>query len=479
MRGTLNLTVAAAVALSVALAGCSTAQTAPTNKAGGTGETITLRIGTDDGPGRPSASQIEEFGRRTAALSSGSVRIEPVWHAVGEKQTDWDQKVARKVVSGELEMGMVPSRAWDTEGVTSLRALNAPFLITSDGLSADVVSSDLAGELMSGLDGAGVVGLALLPEGLRHPFGLTKPLLGPADYRGEVIRTPTSTTTAAFFAALQADVSQEEADPKKHAAMESSYAVQPKGMATGNVTFWPKINSLVINKKAYDDLGGEQREALQQAATDTRTWAISTTPDDAEAARAFCALGRVVAQATSSDLKALESAAAPVYAELERDGQTRTLIQSIRDLKQRSHAPPVSAVRCGSAKPSTKSAAPVATALEGVYRYETSRQDLLDAGVTDEPTIRDHIGVYTWTLADNRWCWKWTGPYPSDNTEDCGPYTVDGDQFSWTLDDGFVETFRWSTSANGDLTLKIVGQARDPMILAQIVRPWTRIGDAP
>ena len=239
-------------------------------------------------------------------------------------------------------------------------------------------------------------------------------------------------------------------------------------MATGNVTFWPKVNSLVINKKVYDDLGDEQREALQQAAADARTWAISTTPDDAEAARDFCALGRVVAQATSSDLQALETAAAPVYAELERDEQTRTLIQSIRDLKQRSPQPTAAAVRCGSAKPSTKSAGPVAASLEGVYRYETTRQDLLDAGVTDEPTIREHIGVYTYTFADNRWCWKWTGPYPSTNPEGCGPYTVDGDQFSWTLDDGFVETFRWSTSANGDLTLKIVGQARDPMILAQI-----------
>ncbi len=109
------------------------------------------------------------------------------------------------VTSGKLDMGLIPSRAWDTEGVTSLRALNAPFLIDSDELLDDVVSSDeLADDLMSGLDKAGVVGLALFPEGLRHPFGLKKPLLGPDDYDGQAIRTPTSKTTAAVFAALGA-----------------------------------------------------------------------------------------------------------------------------------------------------------------------------------------------------------------------------------------------------------------------------------
>ena len=59
---------------------------------------------------------------------------------------------------------MIPSRAWDTEGVTTLQAINTPFLITSDSLLAEVVSGPLADDMMSGLDDIGVVGLALLPE---------------------------------------------------------------------------------------------------------------------------------------------------------------------------------------------------------------------------------------------------------------------------------------------------------------------------
>ena len=134
-------------------------------KAGGQAAPVILRIGTDDSPGRPAADQIGEFARQVEELSDGGVRIEPVWNAAGDTgEDDWDQKVARMVVAGEVDMGLIPARAWDTEGVTSLRALNAPFLITSDELAAEVASSELAGTMLAGLDTVGVTGLALCPR---------------------------------------------------------------------------------------------------------------------------------------------------------------------------------------------------------------------------------------------------------------------------------------------------------------------------
>ena len=208
-------------------------------------DVLTLRIGTDDEPGRPAADQIEEFARSVAEGSEGAIVVEPVWHAAGDT-SDWDQEVARLVTSGDLEMGLIPSRAWDTE-VTTLRALNTPFLVTSEELVNQIVSGDLAGELMSGLDAADVVGLALFPEGFRHPFAFGDPLLGPDDYAGAVMRAPTSATTAAMFEALGATTNDDEPDPATHTGMESSYLLGPPGTATGNVTFFPKVNSLVVN----------------------------------------------------------------------------------------------------------------------------------------------------------------------------------------------------------------------------------------
>ena len=191
--------------LTVALAAAALSSCSEDEKGGtaGTGKPMTLRIGTDDEPGKPASDQIKEFARRVQRISDGDLRIEPVWHAAGDGP-DWDQRVARMITSGELDMGLIPSRSWDTEGVTSLRALNAPFLIESDELLGEVVSGELADDLMSGLGKASVTGIALFPEGLRHPFGLKRPLRGPDDYEGVTIRTPTSKTTAAVFEAMGA-----------------------------------------------------------------------------------------------------------------------------------------------------------------------------------------------------------------------------------------------------------------------------------
>ena len=180
-----NISAAGAtVALVVSLtSGCgSNADTS--SKAGGEAAPITLRVGTDDGPGRPAADQISEFASQVKQLSDGAIIIEPVWQADGPQHRDWDQLVARMVVNGELDMGMIPARAWDTEGVTSLRSLNAPFLINSEEFMATVVSADIATEMLTGLDSIGITGLALVPESMRQVFSFGEPLLTPQQFRG-------------------------------------------------------------------------------------------------------------------------------------------------------------------------------------------------------------------------------------------------------------------------------------------------------
>src|SRR5207247_1917065 len=96
------------------------------------------------------------------------------------------------VREGTLEAGSVATRGWDLEGITSLRALQAPFLITTDDLLNQVVTAPFAADMLSGLQRAGVTGLALLPEALRHPFGFEGPLSAPEDFVGAVIQSPLS-----------------------------------------------------------------------------------------------------------------------------------------------------------------------------------------------------------------------------------------------------------------------------------------------
>jgi TRAP-type C4-dicarboxylate transport system substrate-binding protein len=465
--------LAAALAVPV-FAGCSSdEESAEADSA----EPVTLRIGTDDEPGKPAADQIQELARRVSKLSDGEITIKPVWHAAGDGP-DWDQRVARMVTGGTLEMGLIPSRAWDTEGVDSLRALNAPFLVTSDALMAEVISSDLAGDLMSGLGEANVVGIALFPEGLRHSFGLERPLLSPDDYAGQKIRSATSKTVAAVFDALGASVNDAEADPKVHAAMESSYLLNPGGTATGNVTFFPKVNSLVIGSEAYRDLDEDQRELLAKAAAQTRDWAIQSNPSDAEAARSFCRQGGAVVNAGDADVAALVDATAPVYAELERDQLTKELIAAIRELKQSTTVSADAPVECGG-KPEA-GGGPATDAVDGVYRFRVTDEELRAEGVTDRNEIDQNHGVYTMTLSGGEYCWKQKAPNYVENTEDCHTYELEGDRMVFQFPDALPDVYRWKKAANGDLTFTVLSAAPGdlPIARAWTAGGWQRTGDA-
>jgi TRAP-type transport system periplasmic protein len=128
----------------IALLAASACGAPPTGSPPATEESKTLRIATDGEPGRPAAAQIEEFARRVKETSGGKVLIEPVWKAVGEDKDDWDQAVARGVIAGDFDMGLIPDRAWDTEGASSFAALHAPFLVTSNSLMAKVADPAIA-----------------------------------------------------------------------------------------------------------------------------------------------------------------------------------------------------------------------------------------------------------------------------------------------------------------------------------------------
>jgi TRAP-type C4-dicarboxylate transport system substrate-binding protein len=471
----------ATAAVAVFLGGCS--DDGGATKAGGTGGApVTLRIGTDDFPGKPASNQIEEFARRVEAMSGGKIRIEPVWHAAGDGP-DWDQRVARMVMGGELDMGLIPSRSWDTEGITSLRALNAPFLITSDELLADVVAHEMATEMMSGLTGAGVVGLALFPEGMRHPFGLKKALRSPDDYAGEVIRTPTSNTTAAVFEALGATTNDEEPQTSVHAAVESSYVLEPIGISTGNITFYPKVNSLVINADAYDGLEESQLEILKQAAEDTRTWAIDESPSDVEAAETFCEQGGSIVLASDEDVAALERTTEPVYAELERDDQTEGLIQAIQALKQDASEPAtIPACEREDSAGGSEAGDEEISELDGIYRFETTDEQLREARVTDPDVIAENHGLFTMTLSGGDYCWEQKAPNPvAGPIAACGTYEIDGDRFIFNFPDGRQpDIYRWRKTGDGDLKLTALSAAPGdlPIARAWTASLWIRVGDA-
>jgi TRAP-type C4-dicarboxylate transport system substrate-binding protein len=373
---------------------------------------VTLRIGTNDQQGLPAANQVEEFARQVRDLSGGQVRIEPVWKAAGEVD-DWDQVVGRMVIGGELDMGLIPARGWDTEGVTSLRALQAPFLVTSEELVAEIVTSELAADMLAGLDAVNLTGLALLPEGLRHLFVFGNGDVDVFDLDGKAVRTPTSETTTALFTALGATADDYDGeaffdgvrDGTIHAA-ESEFALADCCLPTAstvaaNLTLFPKVNSLVINTEAYEALDADAQQVLREAAARTLDWAVSEMPADADQAAAFCKSGGTVVNATDGEIAAMHETVAQVYEALEQDETTKELIERIQAIKAELPAPPVVApcepeTTSGTPRPGETAAFP-----DGVYRTEVTADFLTAAGV-DRATAFNHAGTWTLTFDDGQ-----------------------------------------------------------------------------
>jgi C4-dicarboxylate-binding protein DctP len=490
--------IALGVVAVTVLAGCTS--TDGGTKAGGGDAPVTLRMGTDDMPGLPAADQIEEFARQVDELSQGRLVIESAWNAAGESGgDDWDQKVARMVVAGEIEMGMIPARAWDTEGVTSLRALNAPFLITSDELAAEVATSEAADTMLAGLDTVGVTGLALLPEGLRHLFAFSNPLLTPDDFTGQLIRVPASNTAHATFEALgatpdDATAGEDAIVAGDVAAAESSFDLAPNlpetTTGTSNITLYPKYNSIVINTSTWTSLPEDLQAVLRDAAQRTRSWAIDTLPDEAAAAAEFCRKGGRVVTADAKSIAAMENAVQPVYAELETDPTTRTLIEQIRALNASTDAAATLIQPCGpdAVAPSPSNTKRDTTAFpQGVFRTELSRELFLDAGLNEFETNL-HAGLWTLTFADGQLSITDVNASTGQEHTDTGTYCVEKGRIALGIpafakkgSDSPCDTFwdaAWTLDGDQLRLLDVKAEDSYPLLLATIFasRPFTRIG---
>lgn len=467
--------------LAVSLAACTSTGGAGT-RSGGTPPPVVLTMGTEDPQGRLASNQIEEFARQVDALTEGTVRIEPRFRALGDTNVPaWDQEVARLVVAGELDLGMIPARAWDTEGVTTLRALTTPFLLTSDEAVHSVVSDEeLVGDLLAGLDDIGITGLTLVPEGIRRLWALdgrSRVLDRLGD--GGRIRAPRSETTWAVLEALGAQPTDAETDSTM-VAVESQLSLSEtlpgRSSLVGDVALFAKVNSLVANAAAYGDLTEDQQAALRTAAAATRDWAIATQDGEQELAQAFCDTGGTIVHEGPAVANRVRATARTVTDALRREAATADLIDRIGEYAE--GATPVTLATCSPETGDVTAENVVAEGgdlPDGVYRLELTDDWLEDQGLTPAQ-IQDNHGVWTFELVDGTWSLDQVAPnlsYAAQNV-----YQVRGDEMFWLFDgDDFLFHLRWQVDEDGSLRFENVsGQDRYGDFHFKL--PWRRVGDA-
>jgi TRAP-type C4-dicarboxylate transport system substrate-binding protein len=448
-------------ALALAAAGCG-----GFTKAGGTSRhTVVLTIANHETGDR----DLKEYISAVSRLSDGSItfKLEGGWRA---QDIDYDRGTVADVRAGKVDLAKVAVRSFDELGVDDFQAITAPLLV--DGLAPErkLLASRLPNNMLPAIHRLGIEGLAMLPGELRRPFGLTRRLLKPSDYRGAVFGVTPSLLTARTFRALGAT-------PRGYLARElppfvfdgaeldlvtierDGYDIEGSSVAA-NVALWPNLFSVVANRMMLTKLTAAQREILRKAGRAALGAAIARLGNkDRVEADILCRRGRVTfVTATPPQLAALRAAVRPVYAQLELNPQTGSFIREIEAMKR--GLPRDRVVPCSEPPPRQNRPFPHATTavtpLDGIWEMTASRAV---AGDVD-------AGRYRMVLRRGRAL----AVRPWRNT---GTFSVRGDSVFFRFVDG-DGVYRWNVFRD-TLTLRYIpGRKRGAP--NPTFAPWHRVG---
>jgi TRAP-type C4-dicarboxylate transport system substrate-binding protein len=417
--------VLAAVVLVAAAAACGGSAT---DKAGGSrsGKTLVLTLEQRD----PQYSG-GRFAAAVAKRSGGSIRINLV-PELQPSRVDFEQAMVENVRAGRVDLGVVPVRVWDTLGVDSFKPLIAPFLVDSLELERAVIESPLGARMLAGVERAGVAGIALLPGPLRRPFGYTRPLVSRGDWQGFRLGVRPGWVEAATARSLGATTRVYltlSGASREGAVLDLGSIAQGGGMTYGggktvaaNVVLWPRAETVVMNREAFEALSPEQQEILRLAGRD----AVSGRADDLgaferDALASICKPSDPsLVTVPAADVASMRVGVRPVYAELERNPQARALLAQIRKLRARQGGAASTTVRCPAAETTG------APELEGRWTLSATSQALREHGAT-EAEAATYEGSGTFRLNDGRWSFE------NGHTTVTGTYAVNGDLLHLTM----------------------------------------------
>jgi TRAP-type C4-dicarboxylate transport system substrate-binding protein len=475
-----SLAIGAVIGLSAALAACggaAPAQSGPPTKVGTIPQILKVKLGTVN----ESGDDDQSFAAAAVTASSGAIYV-----AISARLHNGDlaseAELVADVAAGKLELGLISARGFDTAGVNSFAALQAPMLIDSYDLEAKVLATDWATKLLDGTRSAGVVGLGYVQGELRQALGITRDLGQASDFQGARIGIRPSRATEMTMKALGVTTVPQAAEFDLSGLDGIEMGVQ--GIAgngfykdatsiTGNLVFWPRPNIVFANAKWFDSLSADQQAQLRAAVAQTNQLAVTRLPGLAQEARdGFCAAGFPIKSASSQQLDALRQQLRPVVDEMSKDPGTKATIDAITALKDPSAEPYVIAP-CGTAasQPSPQSGP---TALDGTWKMTDTRDELASSPFLDDiGSLNDgNWGDFTLTFANGTFSATQTNPI--DSSTGSGRFTVDGDTVTMAGDDGSTFEFRWSIYKD-TLTFK-----RDPTLpyaapTPMLVKPWTRV----
>ena len=446
-----------------------------TNKAGGSSEKTVVLTLADHEFGM---QDVGRWAHEVERASGGTIRIDDRERWRGNER-DYDPGTIADVRSGRVDIAKIAARSWDEVGVTSFRALVAPLLIDSYPLEQHVLASNLPARMLPAVDKLDLVGLAVLPGLLRKPLGVRRILRTPQDFEGATIGMRASGVARMTFKALgsntdvylpgnRAEVSRLDGIESDADVINSSGYNRGARALTTNVNLWPRVLTLVMNRRKFNALSDRQKEALRSAATPVLDAQLKDDAAlDRDKTQNLCREGLALVSAKPADLAALAKSVRPVYARLERNAATSRFIAEIRAMKRRAGPGGGGAVRCGR---QTSSVHTGASPIDGVYRSTVTRAELLrNPAYESGEANASNYGTFTLTFAKGQF--EWTGA--ESGIPEGGTFTVDGHHRVTIRPThpsdvaGEEDVYRWSTYRGLLSFRKVTG---GPTLL--VVHPW-------
>jgi TRAP-type transport system periplasmic protein len=462
-----------AAALAMGAAACSSGGV---NKAGSLDARTTV-LTLADGEGNYSNAQ--PFADAVKKLSHGTLQITIKRHWRPD-DARYETDLIKDVQKGDAPLGISASRAFDTVGISSFQALQAPFLIDTIALEQEVLDSHIPAAMLAGLKPQGLLGLAVLAGPLRRPLGFTKPLVAPSDYRGARIGFRASAVSEETLRALGVtpvvipgnhDTSGLDGVEGHVTNMLGSFDVHGATL-TGNVVIEPRPNVIFMNQRAFGSLSAAQQHVLVRAAGQART-AGGVYEPDGPSVRQMCRGGMKTVAASRAELAGLRAAVQPVYRILESNPSTRAYIAQITAMRQAAGGAP-DAVSCAAGSEASSQITTAVTPLDGAWGASYTRAEFLAAGAPPDEDNPGNYGHMTLKFSKGHW---WHGnPGPSSGT-----YVVSGNEITFYRSDheylgSDAETwgpYIWSVYRD-TLTLKKAGGSQGPTSL--VVKPWRKTG---
>jgi TRAP-type C4-dicarboxylate transport system substrate-binding protein len=475
---TVPITLVTAAALT--LIACSS----PPTRAGQAVDPVTLTSETTGGAGGTGGDVLAQLVDIT---SNEPVQVtEPKGAAYSD---DYEGDIIEALKAGTFDLSVVRADRLAMAGADSLAVLQTPLLVTNDDQAAAIAADPVADDLMAGLDDIRLTGIALVPGGLRHPFGYNTALYGPDDYAGATFNTRYGTGVDAIFGALGTTTDhsrdQERTDKARsgelrgiETSVQQLLAVDKPAVLTSNVTLYEKFDVVVVRSDTWDGLTEAQQEALRASAIAAGRDALAARDTEAQGLERWCASPDAASVVASQDqLAAFRAAWQPVIDEATAVPGAAELAERVSVLGDNTTAP--SGTTCGALDADGNVIADTPSAgaseyevtrtgpqdvLDGVWRLVADKNDMLEAGVSPQEaginagvwtiTIIDHIAqVDQPTGPDCIWDFAFDGErvsidFAAEGNDACwgqaiGTYQLDGD----------VATFNWEKSRDYDVVL--------------------------